>query len=217
MGLKTKYTIKPLDYATAQSLVVKHHYLHRKAPMSFAFGLLDIGTDEIVGVVIYGVPSSSSLRSGLAGIEHVRNIYELTRLWIAPDVPRNAASYLIGNTLKLLDREYIISYADTGVGHVGYVYQATNWLYTGLSAKRTNWTVEGYDGHSQSLADKYSAEEIREKFGDKFSLTPRSRKHRYLYINARGKRKQELLDLVRYPIVEYPKGETHKAELTVKG
>ena len=32
----------------------------------------------------------------------------------------------------------VVSYADTSKGHVGYVYQATNFIYTGMSAGEQN-------------------------------------------------------------------------------
>jgi hypothetical protein len=104
-------------------------------------------------------------------------------------------------------RQIVVSYAEIQQGHVGIVYQATNWLYTGLSAKRTNWTVEGLDKHCQTLADKYTAAEMREKYGDRFSLQDRPRKHRYVFINAKGRRRAELLSALRYPLLPYPKAD----------
>lgn len=37
----------------------------------------------------------------------------------------------------------LVSYADSAQGHHGYIYQATNWIYTGISAKRTEWREIG--------------------------------------------------------------------------
>ena len=201
MAIKGVYTIKRIDYKTAMDTVVAYHYLHRKCPCSFAFGLF-LG-EELKGVVVYGTPSSSSLRAGIAGIENANNVIELTRLWINDDVPKNGESFLIGNTLSLVDKEIIVSYADTAEGHTGAIYRATNWLYTGLSAKRTNWTIEGESKHCQTIADKYTAKEVREKYGDRFSLVQRSRKHRYVYLNAGGKRKKELLSMLKYKPIQY--------------
>ena len=205
MSLKEDYFIERISSQMAQETVVAKHYLHRKAPCSMAFGLFDTSA-QLVGVVIYGVPPASPLRKGICGPEEELNVYELTRLWVDDCVGRNAESYLIGNTLKQLDREIIVSFADTAQDHVGYVYQATNWLYTGLSAKRTDWTVEGIDKHGHTWADKYTAGEMREQFGDRFSLKPRSRKHRYIYLNATKARRKHLLAKLRYPITPYPKG-----------
>lgn len=197
------YMIRQIDYHTAMDVIVREHYLHRKAPCSVAFGLF-IG-EELKGVVCYGTPSSAPLRCGIAGLQNASNVVELTRLWVCDSVPRNGESFLIGRTIGRAGKEIIVSYAEIQQGHLGIVYQATNWIYTGLSAKRTNWTIEGIDKHCQTLADKYTSAEIREKYGDKFSLQERPRKHRYVFINAKGRRKVELLAALKYKQQPYPK------------
>jgi hypothetical protein len=213
MSIKDKYTIKKISYKVAMELVVKNHYLHRKCPCSQAFGLFEkcddstdlFSNERIVGCVVYGTPSSAPLRKGICGIDESFNVLELTRLWIEDGTPKNTESYLIGNTIKLVDKEIIVSYAEIEQGHLGIVYQATNWLYTGLSAKRTNWTIEGVDKHCQTIADKYTSKEIRDKYGNKFKLVDRPRKHRYVFINANKRRKKELLNKMKYKIESYPK------------
>lgn len=198
-----KFVIKRITYHEAMEIVVEKHYLHRKAPCSIAFGLfLD---DDIMGVICYGTPSSAPLRMGIAGIENKNNVIELTRLWVDDRVPKNGESFLIGNTLKLCGKEIVVSYADTSEGHRGVVYQATNWLYTGLSAKRTNYKIVGVDKHCQTIADKYTSKELKELYGDDFTLEPRSRKHRYVFINADKRRKKELLKQLKYKTMEFPK------------
>ncbi len=205
MSLKEKYDIRPIAYSKAMDVVVKNHYLHRKAPCSFSFGMHCKESDRLVGVIVYGTPSSAPLRRGICGEEESGNVIELTRLWVEDGTPKNAESFLIGNTIKLVNKEIIVSFAEIEQGHLGIVYQATNWIYTGLSAKRTNWTISGVDKHCQTLADKYTAAEIRDKYGDKFSLVPRSRKHRYVFFNCRSNRKKELMRKLKYPILPYPK------------
>lgn len=206
LGLKNDYIIKKIDYKTAMEIIVEKHYLHRKCPCSFSFGLFDRLTDKIMGVIVYGTPSSAPLRKGICGDEEKDNVIELTRLWVSDEVPRNGESFLIGNTISLVDKEIIVSYADTEANHVGYIYQATNWIYTGLSAKRTNWTIKNVDKHCQTIADKYTSDELKERYGEDFTLVPRSRKHRYVYFNCDKKRKKQLLDSLKYPILPYPKG-----------
>ncbi|KKN85549.1 hypothetical protein LCGC14_0278720 [marine sediment metagenome] len=214
MNLKDQYKIQAIDYKTAMGIVIKEHYLHRSAPCSFAFGLFE--SNKLIGVIIYGTPSSAPLRRGICGDSEKNNVIELTRLWIQDDTPKNTESYFIGNTIKLIDKEIVVSYAEIEQGHLGVIYQATNWIYTGLSAKRTNWTIEGIDKHCQTLADKYTAKEIREKYGDKFKLVDRPRKHRYVYFNSSKKRKIELLQKLNYKIEPYPKKHTNGKKKTNK-
>ena len=198
-----QFGIRPIPYKDAMDVVCREHYLHRKAPCSFSFGLFD--DEEMIGVICYGTPSSAPLRSGVCGPEEKNNVIELTRLWIKDGTPKNSESYLIGNTIPLVNKEIIVSYAEIGAGHVGTVYQATNWIYTGLSAKRTNWTVDGLDKHCQTLADRFTSRQIREHYGERFSLQERPRKHRYVYFNCGKKRKKDLPGKLRYPIEQYPK------------
>ena len=212
------WSIREVPARLAQSIVVQKHYLHRKAPCSVAFGLI-APNGEVAGVVIYGTPSSAPLRSGIAGPEFSGDVVELTRLWIDDSAPRNGESYLIGNTVQKAGKRIVVSFADTEQGHIGAIYQATNWLYTGLSAKRTSWAIAAGDAsalfdlphlakHGQTIADKMSADEARAIFGDRFSLQERSRKHRYIFIAGGRKDRKLILNSLRYPILPYPKKAT---------
>ncbi len=213
---KNRYRIEPIDKKVAMELVVKNHYLHRKAPCLKAFGLIDVETNKIVGCVIYGIPASRSVQIGICGREEADNVIELTRLWVDDSVGRNAESYLVGNTIPMINKEIIISYADASKNHIGYVYQATNWIYTGLSDKHVKWIVEGVnDKHSRHMFDKYGGvERAKRILGDKMIRTERPRKHRYIYFNCSKRRKKELLAKLKYPILPYPKAD--KAEGTLK-
>lgn len=200
------YPIRPVDYHTAMTIVIEKHYLHRQSPCSHAYGLFNPVTDEIVGIVIYGVPPSSTLLKGICGPEEAQNVYELNRLWVDDSVPKNGESYLIGNTIKLLDREIIVSYADTSQQHVGIVYQATNWLYTGLSSKFRDPKVKGLENqHHATYANGLTNKQVEEKFGDRVYWVERPRKHRYIIFNANKTRRKELRQLLRYKILPYPK------------
>ena len=205
--IKENYYIKSIEYDLAMTIVKKYHYLHRVAPCSRAFGLFERATQRIVGCITYGVSSSSTLLKGICGEDEMYNVYELTRLWIKDGTPKNAESFLIGNTLRLLDKEIIVSFSEKERGHVGTVYQATNFYYCGLSAKFMDPVVEGLEGqHHSTFAHGMSNDEIKAKWGDKVKFVERPRKHRYIFFNADRRRKRELLKKLRYPILPYPKG-----------
>ena len=204
---RDQYEVLPITAREATEYLVPRHYLHRPGPCSLAFGLFDNSTGLQVGAITYGTPSSAPLRSGIAGPQYARDVIELTRLWVADSVPRNGESFLIGNTIRRNTKRIVVSFAEIEAGHIGTVYQATNFIYTGLSAKRTNWTVEGIDKHGQTWGDKYTAKEMRERFGDRFKLLPRPRKHRYIYINGSKRDRKEIRAALRYPILPYPKRE----------
>jgi hypothetical protein len=82
----------------------------------------------------------------------------------------------------------VISFADTAEGHAGTVYRAANFIYCGLSAKRTDWKIKGMEHlHGQTIADEFRGAPDRAalmlaKYGNDFYLAPRSRKHRFVRI-----------------------------------
>lgn len=212
MSIKDKYYIQEIDYHTAENIVVKCHYAHRKASCIHAFGLFSKEPNRIVGVVIYGIPVSKDLCNALCGVEERNNIYELTRLYVDDGLEKNLESYLVGNTLKMLDKEIIVSYSDLGYGHVGVIYQATNFYFTGVTGADIKDYVEvdenGNKLHSKSVTEKYGGvENIRKAIdnGANIFIEERSRKNRYVYFNANKKRKKELLKKLKYPILPYPK------------
>jgi len=156
MGIKDDYLIQKISYKQAMEIVIENHYLHRKAPCSYAFGLIERVSMEIIGVVVYGKPASPSLCKGICGNNESSNVGELTRLWIKDGTPKNVESFLIGNTIQLVSYDILVSFAEIMQGHTGIVYQATNWIYTGLSAKHVQWVYDGLgNAHSRHWAKEY--------------------------------------------------------------
>jgi hypothetical protein len=206
-NLSETYDIERLQYGYAMEIIVANHYLHRKAPCTWAFGLIEKSTLECLGVVIYGVSASSTLLKGICGPEESSNVYELTRLWVDDSVAKNGESFLIGNTLRLLDKEIIVSFADSSQNHLGIVYQATNFFYTGLSAKFKDPKIKGLEHqHHATYANGLTNKQVIEKYGaENVYFEERPRKHRYIFFNANKTRKKQLLKKLRYEILPYPK------------
>ena len=169
--------------------------------VSFAFGLF---TDRgLEGVLTIGKPASWNLCVGLCGEEFKAQVYELNRLVLNDGLPKNTASMFVGRALKMLRGKdlAIVSYADSGMGHFGYVYQATNFLYTGATSKRTEqYSVGGK--HSRHSTEGF--EHLR---------VTRTSKHRYVYFTDRN---SVLRKALKYPVLPYPKGEGLRYELGVK-
>jgi hypothetical protein len=197
--------------------LLQRHYAKRMCPISFAFGAWSGST--LVGVVTYGVPVSSSLRAGVCGKEWSSKVIELNRLCC--ENTKNIASILVGRSLRMLPRPLIVvSYADTEQGHVGYVYQATNFVYTGLSAKRTDWKIKGKEHlHGATVADESRgqpnrAQWMRDKYGDDFYLQERPRKHRYIYACGSKSERKQILNALQYKVEPYPKGESKRYNIS---
>lgn len=204
-------TVAPIAPSDAYDLIINVHYAKRVPSISYAFGLFD--GSEIEGVVTFGTPSSAPMRSGLLGPEMASRVLELNRLCLRRN-RHNDATKLISASLKQLPSPCaIVSFADTGQGHVGTVYQAANFIYCGLSAKRTDWKIRGLEHlHGQSVADQTRglADRVgamRARYGADFYLADRSRKHRYVYFTGSKRERKEMLAALRYPVEPYPKAD----------
>jgi len=207
------YSVEPIQSKDCYELLLYRHYARRIPSISFAFGLFLDGALE--GVVCYGRPPSAPQRYGVCGKDNACLVYELNRLCLQNN-RKNEASRLVSASLKMMPRpSVVISYADPQHGHEGYVYQATNFAYYGLTEKRSEWKVKGLEHlHSQTIADKFKGSEspskaIREHYGDRFYLKDRPQKHRYIYVNGSKREKKRISKLIRYSAQEYPK---HGAE-----
>jgi len=213
--MSKKYKIYPITRDMAAPFIIGIHYAHRFPSITYLYGLFLDG--DIIGCVSYGTPPSSTLRNGIAGPEMAEKVLELNRLCLKTN-EKNQASYLVGNTLKLLGDKIIVSFADTSQNHTGTVYQACNFFYTGLSAKRTDWAIKGQEHkHSVTIADEFRgkknrAQIMREKYGENFYLKKRARKHRYVYISGSKTFKKQTLKKIRYEILPYPKQQTERKE-----
>jgi hypothetical protein len=215
MSIKDKYEVRPIQKEDTYPWLLKKHYAKRIPPISYAFGLYLSGI--LVGICTIGTPASSPLRAGVCGKENLEYVYELNRLCSNDILEKNSLSYFVGKVLNMqTGKMIIVSYADTDKNHHGYIYQATNWIYTGLSAKRTDWKLKGYEHlHGATIADKSRGQKkrakyMRETYGEDFYLEERSRKHRYVYFIGSKRQKKEMLKNLNYEIKPYPKGDNKR-------
>lgn len=182
----------PIKSEQAYPWLLNKHYAKRIPNIMFAFGLYI--NDELKGVVTFGMPASNNLCFGICGKEHQTKVLELNRLCLM-DNAKNQSSYLVSNAIKLLPKpSIIVSYADSGQGHIGYVYQATNFLFTGTTKERTDMSA-GDGKHSRHGLNNGE----RQK---------RSAKHRYIYFHGSKTDKKVLMSSLNYEVMPYPKGES---------
>lgn len=203
------YEVREIPKSQTYEWLLNKHYAKRIPSISYAFGLYDGGI--LIGVCTLGSPPSQALVKGICGGEYTEIVLELNRLCLNEGY-NNGASYFISRIFKLIEKpKIIVSYADTSMHHNGYIYQASNFLYTGLSAERTEWYVEGLEYlHSKSLSDGETKETLLNKYGDKLKYRQRERKHRYVMIVADKRIKKDILLKLKYPVLPYPKGNNVK-------
>lgn len=199
---KEEKYIRKISYDEVKPFLLNIHYARRIPCITDAFGLFL--NNKLIGVCTYGIPASPPLCKGVCGEKYKYNVKELNRLCLLPEYNgKNYASYLVGNSLKLLENgTIVVSYADTGYGHNGYIYQATNFIYTGLSAKRCDTYQE--NGLHPRRYNKENHSEYKQT---------RTQKHRYIYFCGDKRTKKKLLHELRYPIKPYPKGDNVKYDV----
>ena len=148
-----------------------------------------------------GPTESHSLIEGA----NLGEVVTLTRLWLADMMTANSESRVLGVVLRALRRytslKAVLSYADPSQGHVGTIYQASNWLYTGKSAPSHKYDMgDGRLRHSRSLGYSLGTHSIRHfrRNGVPVRTVRQAPKHRYIYLLDRSCR-------LRVPTLPYPK------------
>jgi hypothetical protein len=132
-------------------------------------------------------------------------------------VPKNTLSFFVAQTIKMMPNPCVlVSYADTSHNHNGYIYQATNWVYTGLSVKFMDYMIKGMEHlHGASVFDlsrgqEHRVEWLKNKFGDRLYMKERPQKHRYFYFVGNKYGKKQMMSELPYEIKPYPKGENKR-------
>lgn len=183
--------VSKIDNKDAWGFISSRHYAGRRPSISYAFGDIEGGF-----VCTFGSPASAPLIHGIAGKAYKSNVIELNRV---VNTSKTQTSSLLATALRLLKHQgnfIVVSYADTAMGHVGTIYQATNFMYSGKTQSRTDKYVAG-GKHSRHY---------RESDQGEFRVV-RSAKHRYIKLvsSNRGwiaRAKKE----IKYPVdLEYPK------------
>jgi len=203
MGVKDIYSVKSIDSYLTYDWLINKHYAKRIPSISYAFGLFK--NNLLNGVLTIGKPASPSLCNGVCGNEFSKYVYELNRLVINDGLEKNTLSFFISQSLKKIKDDLIlVSYADMAMNHNGYIYQSTNWIYTGLTKERTDIGFE--DGSHSRHYDKSLDYSLNRKI--------RSSKHRYIYFL--GNQKKIFLNNLNYKVYSYPKGENKRYDASYK-
>jgi len=191
--------INIIDYKTAISFLLPKHYSGRKPVISIAFGWYE--KQKLCAVCTFGKPASPSLCVGILGEEYKSNVYELNRLCRVSGLQKPLSQFVSSCLRVLREKDWIIvSYADSGMNHTGYIYQACNFIYTGATKQRTDkYTMGNKHSRHYDNSDQNGLRKVR------------TSKHRYVYFCTKSKKlKKKWLKNLKYDVQEYPKGENKK-------
>ena len=204
-------TVGYVSPAVARDLLIREHYSHSfPAGTQLALGIFT--HHRLSGALTFGAGPANAYR--LVGGASQRDCLTLSRLWLSDELPRNSESHVLGEVLRSLRKhtavKFLVTYADPAHGHVGTIYQASNWSYTGLSDATPLYDLgDGRQRHSRSIAQAFGTRSLAylKQHGIAVRLIKQQRKHRYVFFLDRRWR-----DRLLVPVLPYPKLENSRAD-----
>jgi hypothetical protein len=228
----SKLSVRLISKDVAKDIIVNNHYSGIWTKVSYALGLFYISNDahkffggvneKLIGVACYGDPVGRHSGVSISELLDRTEVLELTRLFVFDGYGSNIESWFVGKSFEWLREnaphiKALVSYSDPKVGHLGTIYQATNWVYQGNKIRpNDSWSFKWSEidewHHSRTSYVKYGTNDpkiIQTMVTSPFWIKKEPRKHRYVYILLNGKEKKKLFKSLKYPSLPYPK---HNAE-----
>jgi len=231
-GVSDRITLEPKSKSEVEELISKHYLSKYPSAVFKNYGIMylkDDGSKEMVGAILYGQSTKPNENLDIAiddegnPLIQSNEMLELLRLYLTPETKqnpelKNLASFVIakGNKQVKMDKpdlKIIITRADSGVGHTGAIYQATNAIYLGLSDDRVRLADKqtGDFIYRTDRLKKYGFDTMRDAVKDAMhnqdsplKLKKMSGKHFYMYI-VDDKSKKAILSGLKKTIHPYPK------------
>lgn len=195
----------PVNSRDVNEFSRRYHYTSTGGNASWRWGLWHGVT--LLGIVAYNLPTRETCQS-VFGPEHYDKVWHMGRLALADEAPRNSESKLISASLQAIKREHpnvwgVLTYAATDVGHLGYVYQATNAIYTGTGGHAVVYT----DTEGRRRSDYYASSYVSraEALSRGWTVGEGGPKHRYLYVLGSKTQRRQRMEMLRLPTLPYPK------------
>lgn len=163
MSIKGRIGIQVADRTWLNEASSKYHYMHKALPNRSLFFGWAVSWDgnthntsgEAYGFIIYSLIHFQRLKGefGFPGLPTHWQVLCMSRLWLHDDMPRNSETWVIGSTLRLVQRRWIevhppvytdqpyhivkiISYCDNKL-FAGTVYRAANFRRHGETETRS--------------------------------------------------------------------------------
>lgn len=219
MGILNKYNVTEIATKKTEEWLLNKHYAKRKCNVMKSFALVE--NEIIVGVATFGMPPTPFFSKLFDKGTYI----ELNRLITNDGLDKNALSFFVSRCLKMLGNMVVVSYSDANQKHNGYIYQATNWIYTGVGRvnqkdKRgvNKFFYNEKEYHERHIPKTMTA--LKFQIDSKLTknenwvangglIVKQERKHRYFFVVGDKKFKKKNTDIIKnhFIIYPYPKGE----------
>jgi hypothetical protein len=157
------WATREVTYESAEAWVGRYHYLG-KSPAGAAMRI-GVFAPDMVGCVIYAQATNAHGVAKKYGLEKFKGNIEIARVAVHPDAPSNSTSKCVAAANAHLHAvtalEWVFSYADTGQGHHGGIYQALGAVYVGLSDARHGFLLDGEPIHPRSVVARYGTQAMK--------------------------------------------------------
>lgn len=205
--------VKQVPANFIRQYVATYHYSHIMPDNAFEC-FAGFYKDKLAGVVVFGNGANNGTFSAIIPSMELENCRELTRLWSPDGMPKNTESRLIAESIKLLPKEVnlIVSFADPTHNHIGTIYQATNFYYTGLSSvSKMLINQQGEKFHIRTIGSykrrhpelqKLTNKEVMKRLG--WTYIDSLGKHRYVFLRGKKWLKDLMYQEIRDKIKPYP-------------
>lgn len=198
-------TVGPVSVEDVNRLCRAYHYSRTAGSAMYRWGLWH-GAD-LLGAVAYNLPTRDVCAS-VFGEEQVARVWHMGRLVLHDWAPRNSESRLIAGSLREIERVRpdiwaVVTYAAIDAGHLGYVYQATNAIYTGIGGDTTYFTDQKGRRRSTYLSQQHVSESRARSMG--WTKHKGAGKHRYVYVLGNRAERRQRRELLRFKQLPYPK------------
>lgn len=138
------FVVEGITFEEAEACYEKWHYLGKTDFLATVnYGAKTPG--HLWGALSFGAPNAKIL-DGYWTADTQQGWWEIKRLALSDDLPKNSESRFIALCIRFLRKAYfvkgIVSYADSGVGHTGTIYKASGFTYCGLTAPKNDFWAE---------------------------------------------------------------------------
>ena len=178
--------IKSLEAKDINEFMYKYHYI---GPINHAINI-GFSYDNLLIACCTFSPITRKESADKFNISP-NEIKELSRFAIHPKYQKkNFASWCLSKAIKYIkinypNLKYLISFADSTIGHTGIIYKASNWIYDGNTDESYYYLSKtGYVMHKKTLYNRAIKMKMKEKeFANKFEYIKMKTgiKYRYIY------------------------------------
>lgn len=206
--MKTKYQIKEISKEKCLEMVKKYHYSNTLPKLNKYFVGFFLNC-ELVGVVTlgWGTRPKHTIQRIFPSLD-TKDYLEIGRMCMTEEMPRNSESQMLSQLVKWIKQnipelKVLFTWADGMVGKVGYVYQASNFIYAGYSGGEM-YMKDGVKIHVRQMKSVLVPEGVKD---ERITVRPtleqmkrfniqhfRGKQYRYLLFLCDKKEQKKLLN-----------------------